>query len=396
MRIRRPTALLTLTLLVLSSFAALAFAVPAAAETTISITTTNGYLVCPAYPLSGTWLGDTCTISGPLGITSDTTLSIGTGVTVTVSSTAGDGVDNGGTITNDGTLNASTSSAGSDAALYNDGTIQNSGTIIANDSGSTSVAGIDNYGAITNEGTVSASDSYVGGYGVTNQGTITNDGSLTSSNTIGNSGTITNNGMLDGIVTLNVAPAIGAGFINNDAAVINNYGTMTGAGISSPGIYNDGVINNHAAMNGTGTINTPFPADGIENDGVINNYGNTTAIGARYGLNNVNTTNEYCGATLTYSSLSGNAPVDACLGQVQTLEGTVNGMGLPHGTTTSLDSKLSAAMNSLSSGSDMTAANQLGAFVHEVNAQSGKQIPAADAQQLVSLAQAILTQLEPS
>jgi len=54
-------------------------------------------------------------------------------------------------------------------------------------------------------------------------------------------------------------------------------------------------------------------------------------------------------------------------------------MGLTNGTATSLTSKLEAYIASTARGDSTAACGQLGAFVNEVNAQSGKQITAADA-----------------
>lgn len=79
-------------------------------------------------------------------------------------------------------------------------------------------------------------------------------------------------------------------------------------------------------------------------------------------------------------------PADA----LQTLISTVNGMNLPNGLTHSLEAKLNAAMNSLSRGDNNAATNQLGAFINEVNAQSGKQLSTAQATLLDSFAQKII------
>ncbi|HVB95081.1 MAG TPA: hypothetical protein VND41_00580 [Nitrososphaerales archaeon] len=71
----------------------------------------------------------------------------------------------------------------------------------------------------------------------------------------------------------------------------------------------------------------------------------------------------------------------------------VNSMNLPSGTTTSLVSKLSAALSSINSGNDNAAVNQLNAFINEVNAQTGKAITQSQAQTLTYDAQAIITAL---
>ena len=62
---------------------------------------------------------------------------------------------------------------------------------------------------------------------------------------------------------------------------------------------------------------------------------------------------------------------------------TISGMGLPSGTSDSLTSKLRAYVDSTSRSDQTASCGQLGAFVNYVNAQSGKQIPAADAELLL-------------
>ena len=79
-------------------------------------------------------------------------------------------------------------------------------------------------------------------------------------------------------------------------------------------------------------------------------------------------------------------PADA----LQTLVSTVNGMNLPNGITHSLEVKLNAAADSMNRGDNNAATNQLGAFINEVNAQSGKQISTDQAALLDSFAQNII------
>jgi len=82
------------------------------------------------------------------------------------------------------------------------------------------------------------------------------------------------------------------------------------------------------------------------------------------------------------------------LSQAQFAQGVIDaisGMGLPSGTSESLDSKLGAFIDSTSRGDQTSACGQLGAFVNSVNAQSGKQIPAADASLLLTDAARLTT-----
>lgn len=66
---------------------------------------------------------------------------------------------------------------------------------------------------------------------------------------------------------------------------------------------------------------------------------------------------------------------------------------LDKGTTTSLDAKLQAAISSLNSVNNNTAKNQLNAFINAVNAQSGKKITTAEANQLITEAQDIINSI---
>ena len=95
----------------------------------------------------------------------------------------------------------------------------------------------------------------------------------------------------------------------------------------------------------------------------------------------------------SYSSASNSVEVDVLSpsGSIQQLITTVNGMNLPQGTTTSLDAKLNATLNSLNGGNTNAAANQLNAFINEVDAQTGKAILPAQALQLITVAQGIIS-----
>lgn len=70
----------------------------------------------------------------------------------------------------------------------------------------------------------------------------------------------------------------------------------------------------------------------------------------------------------------------------------VKAMNLQEGETTSLDSKLHAAINSFDS-NNTEVENQLNAFIHEVNAQTGKKITQDQANQLMQYAQNIVNSI---
>ncbi len=81
--------------------------------------------------------------------------------------------------------------------------------------------------------------------------------------------------------------------------------------------------------------------------------------------------------------------VTGAAAQTSDLVGTIQGLNLPAGTATSLLAKLSAVLQSIALGDTVTACNQLGAFINEVHAQSGKKISAADAAALIATASQI-------
>ncbi len=74
---------------------------------------------------------------------------------------------------------------------------------------------------------------------------------------------------------------------------------------------------------------------------------------------------------------------------VSTLASKVQGMNLVHGLESSLIEKLGAAQSSLGAGNLTAACNQLGALINELSAQSGKQLTADQAGQLIGYAQEI-------
>ncbi|MDE1862696.1 MAG: hypothetical protein KGI33_07280 [Thaumarchaeota archaeon] len=86
-------------------------------------------------------------------------------------------------------------------------------------------------------------------------------------------------------------------------------------------------------------------------------------------------------ATAVYQSPAGAIPA---------LISQVGGMNLQQGIQASLDAKLSGALDSLESGNAKTAVNRLDALVHEVDAQAGKHITAAQAELLDSFVREII------
>jgi hypothetical protein len=81
------------------------------------------------------------------------------------------------------------------------------------------------------------------------------------------------------------------------------------------------------------------------------------------------------------------SPAQFALGVID----AISRMGLPSGTSNSLISKLQAYVASTSSGNPAAACGQLGAFINNVNAQSGKEVTAADAALLMTDAARLTT-----
>jgi PKD repeat protein len=78
---------------------------------------------------------------------------------------------------------------------------------------------------------------------------------------------------------------------------------------------------------------------------------------------------------------------------IQSLIAEVQSLGLPKGTEQSLVSKLRAASDALNRGNAQPVINQLGAFIHEVEAQSGKKISKSEADMLIADAEQIIASI---
>ncbi|TMK55357.1 MAG: hypothetical protein E6G60_19750 [Actinobacteria bacterium] len=82
-------------------------------------------------------------------------------------------------------------------------------------------------------------------------------------------------------------------------------------------------------------------------------------------------------------------PPESADGQIGGLIGDVKALGLPKGTQTSLLAKLDDAQAALKVGNTAAACSDLGSFISETSAQSGKKIAASDASALIAKAQQI-------
>jgi hypothetical protein len=77
----------------------------------------------------------------------------------------------------------------------------------------------------------------------------------------------------------------------------------------------------------------------------------------------------------------------------QNLQATLAGLGLANGSFTSLNTKLSAALDAIKNGNTAAACSALTDFMNEVNAQTGKKLTQAQAATLISAATSLRSQL---
>jgi hypothetical protein len=80
------------------------------------------------------------------------------------------------------------------------------------------------------------------------------------------------------------------------------------------------------------------------------------------------------------------APAASLSSQLNVIIGYVEAFQLPHGTQTSLTAKLTAAQGDLSAGDTQDACSDLAAFISHVQAQAGKKLTQAQADQLITAA----------
>ena len=96
---------------------------------------------------------------------------------------------------------------------------------------------------------------------------------------------------------------------------------------------------------------------------------------------------------LTDPGICSDAPMDVC-SQIEAVMDIIYSLDLPNGLENSLISKLNNAMNSFENGNMNAATGKLNAFINQVNAQSGDNIPVEVANGLVNSIQAIITLID--
>lgn len=75
--------------------------------------------------------------------------------------------------------------------------------------------------------------------------------------------------------------------------------------------------------------------------------------------------------------------------QITNLDATIDSFGLPHGTSNALQAKLDAAQAALAASNVGAACNNLQALINQTNAQAGKKLTVAQANQIITAANAI-------
>lgn len=177
---------------------------------------------------------------------------------------------------------------------------------------------------------------------------------------------------------------------------------LAGCGNTEPVILTCG---DGTTLNATTNQCIPEPLADSDNDGVPNAYDfcpddpNKVFPGITGCGNNDYVDSDGDGVPDVYDQCPANpdraiAGPDGCSetpsDMINNLTDALNSLGIDHGTQNSLDSKLAAALSSFSDNHNNTAINQLNAFINEVNAQAGKKISHADADQLIADAQNII------
>ena len=81
--------------------------------------------------------------------------------------------------------------------------------------------------------------------------------------------------------------------------------------------------------------------------------------------------------------------VKGATAQIGDLQRAVAGLDLKEGTETSVQAKLSAALDALNAHDVVDACGSLGALINQINAQTGKKISLSDAQALLATVQRI-------
>jgi hypothetical protein len=178
------------------------------------------------------------------------------------------------------------------------------------------------------------------------------------------------------VPTLTVAPLSSASTAN--FSLSSNLGAYD---ISTTATFDASTSNPVTLCFQANTVNDPSTFSGLEIMHVVNGFPQNVTTSYDF------TTRTICGAV---TSLSPFVLVKGPVGQLSDLVRMVTESDVKHGIQTSLDAKLQAASSALSDAKKnayTTACNVLGAFISDVQAQTGKSITQSDANTFIGAAQ---------
>jgi len=266
----------------------------------------DGQANCEAAFLSGSWSGNTCTLSNSLTIATVDTLTVTNGIILAFSTN--DNLINKGDITNNGIITIEGTSGNNNGLLLNqnnadftnlgiititgnnknNGQLRNQNDADFTNSGSITISGnADNSGRLLNQQTSDFTNSGT----ITITGNIENSGLLRNQNTasITNSGTITITGTSNNSGQLR----------NQNTASITNSGTITLTGINDV----SGLVINLSVLTNSGSFTTN---NGFNNNNANSVITNSGILQVTLNLNNNNgLISNNCGE-ITFGILSGN------------------------------------------------------------------------------------------
>ncbi len=209
-----------------------------------------------------------------------------------------------------------------------------------------------------------------------------------TANALNSSGQIVGNSTYNhpAAVPFNAAHA----FLTTATGPMQDLGTLGGNSSSATGINTSGQIVGRSTTTGELATHGFLYSGGVMYD--LNNL----VTGSSMEINVASSINDVGQIVGTAGGMDGTGfavrldPSDVA---VSILGIQVVDFGLPHGTQTSLLSKLQDAIAAIQIGDYATAIGDLGAFIHEINAQTGKKISRSDAAALIASANNILAAL---
>lgn len=180
-------------------------------------------------------------------------------------------------------------------------------------------------------------------------------------------------------------------FLTTAAGPMQDLGTLGGNNSSAAGINSSGQIVGRSTTTGELATHGFLYSGGIMYD--LNNLvtGSSMEINVVFSINDVG---QIVGTAGGMDGTGIAVRLDPSDVAVSILGTQVVNLGLPQGIQTSLLSKLQDAIAAIQTGDYATAIGDLGALIHEVNAQTGKKISSTEAAALIASADDILAALQ--